>query len=75
MTSWSEFFDAVVAMRKVQKSYFRERRNGGPATSELLNRSKELEKQVDEAIESHQSRVNRGPELFDQGSTDLEEEG
>ena len=44
-----DFFDMVCRMRKAQKSYFKTR------DRDVLNMSKEIEKQVDEEI----NRVNR----------------
>lgn len=44
-----QFFDLTASMRKAQKEYFKTR------SRDALNRSKELEKRIDDEIE----RVNR----------------
>lgn len=44
-----QFFDLTASMRKAQKEYFKTR------SRDALNRSKALEKRIDDEIESKQS--------------------
>ena len=55
-----EFAELVEKMREAQKEYFRKR------TSETLQISKQLEKQVDEQLKARRERLaqNMQPDLF-----------
>ena len=58
-----QFFDKVAAMRDAQKEYFKTR------TATALNKSKALEREVDEEISRVravlEARKPKQPELFD----------
>jgi hypothetical protein len=65
METWSNFFNAVVKMRRAQKAYFA-KPSYSADKDQLLRIAKDAEKIVDKAIAGHNARVENvnNPSLF-----------
>lgn len=51
-----DFFELVEKMREAQRSYFRSRKQAPHMATQLLDQARELERQVDEAIQSKKAK-------------------
>lgn len=61
-----QFLTLVYAMRVAQKAYFKARKCSDPAAAQCLERSKQLEQQVDTAVMALRAmnEIPQQPELF-----------